>query len=92
MKSKNPFREIIRKRKNMSNRMVALVNELSKGNKNMDDFNSYNDIRTLNALLNRKLLNTLKWMEGIVELSDFDNEEVEKHAVSWENIHNKEIK
>ena len=92
MKLKNPFREIIRKRKNMSNRMVTLVNELSKGNKNMDDFNSYNDIRTLNALLNRKLLNTLKWMEGIVELSDFDNEEVEKHAVSWENIHNKEIK
>lgn len=87
MKSKNPFKNLLRKRKNMSKRMVALLNDISRGNKTMEDFTEYNDIRTLNALVNRCLLNTQQWMKGIIELSYFSDDDIEKHAHSWEVTH-----
>ena len=87
MKNKNPFLVILQKRKNMSMRMVKMLEEIrEKGRVHWTEITTYNDGRTIDALMRRNLVSRDLLNNEWYVASNFSDEEVLKHADTWEKV------
>lgn len=65
-KEKNPFIELLRKRRRMSQRMIDMIEDIRKrGRIHYMEFKTYHDKGTINALINRCMVHMgMPFVEG----------------------------